>query len=429
MKPTTGIDRRGLLKGAAGLAATSALGAFPMPALAQNTPLKIGIIAPRAGTAAYIGENGLRSAEWTAKKINEAGGIAGRKIELVVEEETNAKETLERARRLVLQEKVDCIQGGYSTGVTLPMAPTLEDMQVLTIFWDGTTQDGVKETMPSPKFVFKSTDNECEAVMASLIAAKHLKGQFKRIAAISPDYTYGRNVWTAFKALNKKFGIDAEVVSEQWSSFSQLDFTSNVAALKAAKPDLIYCVLGNADLPIFMRAATSAGLTDTARMVLVQAGHQHGQLKKPFTPVGTLLCYNTMYFAKPNPSAAQKEFVDYYMDRFKDYPHWECERAYFAMNLYKGGVEKVVAAKGGSWPKPEEVAQAMEGITFESFGGPAAMRKDHIAEEVFYGGFGTHDNPYDVSTLQTPYSYPASVLQKPPGADFWGWLETATFPV
>jgi branched-chain amino acid transport system substrate-binding protein len=311
-----------------------------MPAIAQNAPLKVGILAARAGTAAYIGENGLRAVEWITEKINKSGGIGGRRVSLVVEEETNAKETLERARRLVLQEKVDCIQGVYSTGVSLPMAPTLEDMQALTIFWDGTTQDGVKETMPAPKYVFKSTDNECEAVMASLLVAKHLKGKFSRIAAVSPDYTYGRNVWTAFKALNKKFGIEAEVVAEQWSAFTQLDFTSNVAALKAAKPDLVYCVLGNADLPIFMRAATAAGLTDTARLVLVQAGHQHGQLKKPFTPEGTLLCYNTMYFARPNPSPDQKKFVAYYMDRFKDYPHWECDRACFSMMVYKSGVEK-----------------------------------------------------------------------------------------
>jgi len=422
------IARRDVLKGMGGTIATMA-GAVAMPAIAQNAPVKIGILASRAGTAAYIGENGLRAAEWTASRINATGGIGGRKVELVVEEETNARETLERARRLVLQEKVDCIQGVYSTGVSLPMAPTLEDMQALTIFWDGTTQDGVKETMPSPRYVFKSTDNECEAVMASLLVAKHLKGKFKRIAAVSPDYTYGRNVWTAFKALNKKFGIEAEVVAEQWSSFTQLDFTSNVAALKAAKPDLIFCVLGNADLPIFMRAATSAGLTDTARFVLVQAGHQHGQLKKPFTPEGTLLCYNTMYFARPDPSTIQKEFVEYYMDRFKDYPHWECERAYFSMMTYKAGVEKALAAKGGRWPGTDEVASSMEGIEIESFGGPARMRKDHVAEEVFYGGFASHDNSYDVCTLANSYSFEASVLQKPSGADFWKWLETANFPV
>ncbi len=421
--------RREVIKGAAGLALAAGTETLAAPAIAKDAILKVGIIAARAGTAAYIGQNGLRAVEWATMKINDAGGIGGRKVELIVEEETTPKETLDRARRLVLQSNVDCIQGIYSTGVSLPIAPALEDMQVLTVLWDGTTEDGVKETMPSPKYVFKSTDNECEAVMASILAIKNLKGSFKRIAAISPDYSYGRNVWTAFKALIKKSGIETEIVAEQWSSFSQLDFTANVAAMKAAKPDLIFCVLGNADLPIFMRTAKAAGLLDTARAILVQAGHQHAQLKKTFTPEGTLLCYNTMYFARPNPSAAQQEFVAYYRDRFKDLPHWECDRAYFSMMLYKAGVEKALSAVGGRWPRPEEVAASMEGLKVESFCGEAGMRKDHIAEEVFWGGFATHNNDYDVCTLEKPQSFGTDILQKPAGSDFWTWLQTATFPV
>lgn len=419
------ISRRQALGLAGGAGAFALSQGVAMPALAQTGPLKVGIIAPRAGTAAFIGENGVRAAQWTVDRINAGGGIAGRKIELIVEEETNAKETLERARRLVIQEKVDCIQGVYSTGVSLPIAPTLEEMRALTILWDGTTQDGLKETMPSPKYVFKSTDNECEAVMASLIAAQELKGKFSRIAAVSPDYSYGRNVWNAFKALVKKFGIEAEVVAEQWSSFTQLDFTANVAALKAAKPDLVYCVLGNADLPIFMKAAHAAGLAETTKFVLVQAGHQHGQLKKSFIPEGTLLCYNTMYFADPNGSKLQQDFVAAYRDRYKELPHWECDRAYFAMMLYKEGVERAVKAKSGAWPTTLETIANMEGVEIASLCGRAAMRSDHISEETFHQGFATHKNDLDVCTLGKQFSVFNRNLQKPPGAEFWSWLETA----
>lgn len=425
MKKQSTITRRRALALGGATAAMPLTRAFPSPALAQTGPVKIGIIAPRAGTAAFIGENGLRSAEWTVERINAGGGIAGRKVELVVEEETNAKETLERARRLVIQEKVDCIQGVYSTGVSLPIAPTLEEMRALTIFWDGTTQDGLKETMASPKYIFKSTDNECEAVMASLIVAQELQGKFKRIAAVSPDYSYGRNVWNAFKALTKKFGQEAEVVAEQWSSFTQLDFTANVAALKAAKPDLVYCVLGNADLPIFMKAAHAAGMGETTKFVLVQAGHQHGQLKKSFIPEGTLMCYNTMYFGDATGSALQKEFVGAYRDRYKELPHWECDRAYFALMLYKHGVEAAMKANGGKWPSPLDVAASMEGAQLESLCGQAAMRKDHIAEETFHQGFASHANDLDVCTLGKAYKVFNRGLQKPEGAEFWNWLETA----
>src|SRR3954463_9916038 len=220
------------------------------PAFAQNTPLRVGIIAPKAGIAGTIGECGFRGTQFAVEHINANGGIAGRKIELIVEEETNPKDSIERLRKLVLQDKVDCVQGIVSSGVSLAMGAVAEEMKALTIFWDGTTQDGVKETMPNKRYVFRSTDNECEAVMGSLLAVKHWKGKFKTVAGINPDYSYGRNNFAAFQALLKKFGVEHTVVADQWPKVGTLDLTSHVAALKAAKPDLVFSSLLFADLPV-----------------------------------------------------------------------------------------------------------------------------------------------------------------------------------
>lgn len=421
----TSIQRRTVLKAAGAGIATGLLG---MPAFAQNKPLRIGVIAPRGGVAGTIGECGLRGVEWTAARINAAGGIGGRKVELVIQEETSPKDTIDRFRKLVLQEKVDCVQGIVSSGVSLALAPAAEDSRTPTIFWDGTTQDGVKETMPKPKYVFRSTDNECEAVMASLLAIKHFKGKFKRIACVNPDYSYGRNTWTAFQALLKKYGIEHEVVSEQWSKIGNLDLTSNVAALKAAKPDLIFSSLLFADLPVFMKQAHNAGLTEGTRFVLPAAGWQHTALKKEFTPEGIVWGHNTMYFDDPKASATQKEFVKWYADKYKDYPHWEADRAYFSMMVYKAGVEKALAAKK-SWPTPEEICAAMPGVTVESLGGKGAMRADHIANQTFHQGLSTNKNNYDFPTLASVETMYSDQLQKPTGADFWEWLNTANFKI
>src|SRR5207237_4441488 len=166
-------SRRRVLKtlGGAGVA-LAAQPYLSFPAIAQARPLRIGIITPKAGIAGTIGECGLRGCQFAVDRINAAGGIAGRKVELIVEEETNPKDSIERLRKLVLQDKVDCVQGVISSGVSLAMGPVAEEMKALTIFWDGTTQDGVKETMPKPRYVFRSTDNECEAVMASRLVVK-----------------------------------------------------------------------------------------------------------------------------------------------------------------------------------------------------------------------------------------------------------------
>ncbi len=421
------IKRRKLLQAIGGAGVVAAASPYlSFPAFAQNTPLKVGIIAPKAGIAGTIGECGLRGTQWAVDRINAGGGIAGRKVELIVEEETNPKDSIERLRKLVLQDKVDCVQGIVSSGVSLAMGAVAEEMKALTIFWDGTTQDGVKETMPNPRYVFRSTDNECEAVMGSLLAIKHWKGKFANIAGINPDYSYGRNNFAAFQALLKKFGVEHKVVAEQWPKVGTTDLNSHVAALKAAKPDLVFSSLLFADLPIFMRTAHGAGLMDGGtRFVFPAAGFQHTGLKKAFTPEGMIFGHNTLYFDNPNGSALQKEFVKHYYDKFKDYPHWEADRAYFAMQVYKAGVEAAYKAKN-AWPGKEDVINAMEGVKVESLGGPGHMRKDHIAEQTFYQGITTHKNNYDFPTLGTVDTMYSDQLQKPPGQDFWKWIETAT---
>src|SRR6188474_3289549 len=356
-------NRRKILKGLGGAGvAVAAQGLIGAPAFAQNKPLRVGIIAPKAGVVGTIGECGLRGTMFAVDRINAAGGIAGRKVELVVEEETNPKDSIERLRKLVLQDKVDCVQGIVSSGVSLAMGAVAEEMKALTIFWDGTTQDGVKETMANPRYVFRSTDNECEAVMGSLLAIKYWKGKFKTVAGINPDYSYGRNNFAAFQALLKKYNVEHTIVADQWPKVGTTDLNSHVAALKAAQPDLVFSSLLFADLPIFMRTAHGAGLMDgKTKFVFPGAGFQHTLLKKEFTPEGMIFGHNTLYFASADASPLQRLFVKEYEEKYKDYPHWEADRAYFAMQVYKAGVEAAHKAKN-AWPGKEDVISAIEGV-------------------------------------------------------------------
>ncbi|HVT56572.1 MAG TPA: ABC transporter substrate-binding protein, partial [Xanthobacteraceae bacterium] len=210
------LSRRTVLKSAAAIGAFAATEGVFAPAIAENKPIKIGVLAPRSGIAAAPGENGIRATEWAVGRYNAKGGIAGRKVELVIEEESNPKNTIERFGKLVQQDKVDCVTGIVSSGVGLALGPAVEEARALTIYWDGTTQNGVDETVPNPKYLFRSTDNECEAMMASLLVIKHWKGKFKKVAGINPDYSYGRNNMAAFIAVLKRFGVEHEVVTEQW---------------------------------------------------------------------------------------------------------------------------------------------------------------------------------------------------------------------
>jgi branched-chain amino acid transport system substrate-binding protein len=121
------LTRRDFSRLAGSTALAAAAPQIFAPALAQDRSLRLGILAPRSGVAGTAGECGIRAVQWAAERMNKGGGIAGRRIELVIEEETNPKDTIERFRRLILQEKVEAVHGLISTGVSLGVAPVAEE--------------------------------------------------------------------------------------------------------------------------------------------------------------------------------------------------------------------------------------------------------------------------------------------------------------
>jgi branched-chain amino acid transport system substrate-binding protein len=410
------------LTGAASAARVLRLDAAP--AFAQAGPVKLGVLAAKAGVLAPVGESGLRGVTWATERINAGGGILGRKIELVFEEESSPKDTVERFRKLVLQDKVDAVSGGISTGVGLALGPVAEEMKAIWLAWDATTQKGVDETMPKPKYAFRSTDNECEAVMASILTAKNWKGKFRTVAGINPDYSYGRDNWAAFLAIMKKYAIDVQVVSELWPKLGATDFTAHVATLQQAKPDLIFSCFWAGDTPIFMKQAHGAGLTGTTKFVLTTGGGVHESLKRAFTPEGALLGYNSMYFEHPRASALMKEFVRWHQEKFKEWPSYESDHGYFTIAAYKAAVERAAKAAGGKWPSQDAVIQALEGVEVESLSGPRRFREDHIMEATFFQGYTTYKNKHDFVTIDPVEAMGTKQIQKPSGVGLYDWINS-----
>ena len=101
--------------------------------------------------------------------------------------------------------------------------------------------------------------------------------------------------------------------------------------------------------------------------------------------------HNTLYFDNPERDAAAEGVRAWYEDKYKDYPNWEADRAYFAMQVYKAGVE--AAAQGEERPgRPGRRHQRDGRRQGRVARRPGPWRKDHIAEQTFYQGLTTHKN-------------------------------------
>src|SRR5262249_39405139 len=156
-------------------------------------------------------------------------------------------------------------------------------------------------------------------------------------------------------AIMKKYDMGVTAVADLWPKLGTTDFTSHVAALQQANPDLIFSSFWAADASIFLKQAHAAGLIPKTKLVFTTAGGVHETLKKAFTPEGMILGYNTMYFEDPKGISLLKEFVKWHYDKFKEWPNYESDHAYFTIVAYKAGVEKAAKAAGGKWPTVEQI--------------------------------------------------------------------------
>jgi branched-chain amino acid transport system substrate-binding protein len=101
-------------------------------ASAQNTPIRIGVVTPLSGTYAGIGQQVKWGLDLAAKEINDAGGVMGRKLELIYEdEEANPAVATQKAEKLFQVSKVDFLTGTVNSGSTLAVGQVAERNQRL----------------------------------------------------------------------------------------------------------------------------------------------------------------------------------------------------------------------------------------------------------------------------------------------------------
>jgi branched-chain amino acid transport system substrate-binding protein len=293
---------------------------------------------------------------------------------------------------------------------------------MLWLSWDATTQKGVEETMPKPTYSFRSVDNEAEAIGGALLTAKYFK-DIKTIAGINNDYSYGRDCWEAYQAALKRYLPEVNPVLDLWPKLGVTDFTSHIAAIQQARPDLLMTSFWSGDTTIFLKQAAAVGLFKTMRGCFTTGGGVHDSLKKSFTPEGLILGYNSMYFNYAEATPLLKQFVHDYKAKYDEYPPYECDHAYFTMEAYKAAVEKAYQA-AGKWPSKEQVAKALEGLEVESLSGKRSYREDHIMMCSFFQGITSHNNAFDFATIDPVEVLPTSKIMKPAGAKLYDWINS-----
>ena len=149
-------------------AALAGAALLALPVFAADEPLRIGAFLSVTGPAAFLGDPEQKTLEMAVDRINASGGVAGRKLVLVVYDDAgDAEKARTFAKRLLEQDKVDVIVGGSTTGTTMAAIPLAEQSGTPFVSLAGAV--GIVE--PVKKWVFKTPHTDrmaCEKIFADM---------------------------------------------------------------------------------------------------------------------------------------------------------------------------------------------------------------------------------------------------------------------
>ena len=214
--------RNSLKRGLAAVAATFAL--FTGPAVAQE-PIKIGSFLSVTGGAAFLGDPEQKTLELYVEKINAAGGVLGRKLQLVAYDSVgDAEKARTFTKRLIEQDKVDVIVGGSTTGETMAVVPLVEAAQIPFISLAG----AVVIIEPVKKWVFKTPHTDrmaCEKIFIDMQSRK-----LSKIALISGPGAFDKSMRAECLKVAAKHHI--EVVADESYGAGDTDMTAQLTKIK-----------------------------------------------------------------------------------------------------------------------------------------------------------------------------------------------------
>ena len=367
------FSRRDFLKtgAAAAAAAATALAPAGRARAADKGPIKYGFLDTMSGNFGVFGKGNIGGVKLALKEINDAGGIMGRYVELIVEDdEANTETAARKAKKLILNDKVDIIHGAASTSCSAMIMKTCAQYKTLHI----DTEFDSHTILPAKSdysFMFCPLNEEIERARMQAVAQMYKPEEIKRWLVWYPDYSYGRDMRDVYQNELKKFVPGAELVGVIPHALGEADYSTYFAKIFDLKPQVFVSVDWAGDATNFITQAIPYGFFDKVPIFTLNGASMSTIVSlKEKLPKMLYLCEQcNPYF--PHMEAWRNKYKDY----IGEWPTEDCSPAYYeGVYMYKAAVEKAGTTK------PEEVAKAFLAIDYKGPSGKRAVRKDHFAD-------------------------------------------------
>lgn len=361
-----------MFKGPAAVVGLFAVLSLTSAASAED-PIKIGVVTPLSGTYTPIGQQVRWGLELATKEVNAAGGVMGRQIQLIFEdEEANPSVAVQKAEKLFEVQKVDFLTGTVNSGSTLAVGQTAERAGKLIAttvsFADSITGDKCSPNV----FRVNARAGQQSTALAAWVAKQKPKA---KVYFLGPDYEMGRSTVATFKKTVEALG--ATSVGEVFAPLDSKDYTQYFGQLRQAKPEVLYTSVAGNDTVRLLTQMQDFGLL--GNMLIVGAsGTVTSQNISAIGPAANGFGTGVGYSVQID-TPANKKFVDSFKEANKADPDLYGADSYGLIYFYKAAVEKAKSTD------TDKVREAMKDLKWMTPQGEKTMRAgDHQAIQPMY---------------------------------------------
>jgi branched-chain amino acid transport system substrate-binding protein len=287
--------------------AAAAAAVFAAPAAAQE-PIRIGVTQPLTGAFAASGNYVAQGAKIAEDHVNAAGGVLGRKIQLVIEDnKSNPTEAVATAEKLIVKDKVPVMMGAWSSTLTLAVMPKLMEYGVPMLV--ETSSSGKITTSGNPWIFRISPTSEMEArAFAPLVKTLGIK----KADFLSTNNDFGLGAAKEFSDMLKANGVQIGVMETMDPKAT--DFSAQLAKIKASGGDTVFVTTAVEQITLILKQAKEQQLK--ARIITTGGSNSPDQLIQQAGDAanGSMhLVFFTPWFpdAVKNPDLAKKFVADW----------------------------------------------------------------------------------------------------------------------
>ena len=332
--------------------------------------IKIGVLASLTGALESYGKQTQRGFDLGIEYATDGSmEVNGKKIEIIYEDtETKPEVAVQKATKLLEDDKVDFLVGSSSSGDTLAVLPLAEEYEKIMI-----VEPAVADSITGSEFneyIFRTGRNSSQDAYA---AAAAIAGKGVKIATFAPDYSFGWDGVEAFKTAAEKLG--AEIVLEEFADPAATDFTSNLQKVIDAKPDYLFVVWAGANSPWNQ----IADLKIQEKGIKISTGAPDIIALQFMNPLVGMEGFSVYYHTLPQ-NDVNKWLVDEHQKRFNEVPDL------FTPGGMSSAISIVEALKKSEGDADaNKLIDIMEGMSFETPKGTMTFRaEDHQALQSMY---------------------------------------------